>query len=123
MQEADRIAGGAADALVQCVVDAAVGLADEAGEPAAMRLDDRLRAVGRAAVDDPVLDVRVRLRGDRAQAVGQGSAGVVGGGDDADLQPWPDFRNGYRVGGLGQSAPPSGCSNACRGYAGLRISR
>jgi hypothetical protein len=47
-------------------------------------LDDRGCVVARPAVDDDVLDRRIRLRGDARQRAPDEPAGVERGRDDAD---------------------------------------
>jgi hypothetical protein len=82
MQEADHVAGGAGDALVQGVLDAAVGLADQGGELVVLGLQDLHGAVGAGPVDGDVLAVGVALRGHEGKAAGDGVGAVEGGGDD-----------------------------------------
>ena len=85
VQKAHHIAGGAGNALVQGIVDAAIRLADQHGQPVPMRLQHSHRTVGAGAVDNHMLAVRVRLHNHRGQAVGYGGGAVPGGGNDGNL--------------------------------------
>ena len=85
MEKAHHLAGGAGNALVQGVVDAAIRLADQHGQPVPMCLQHGHRTVGTGAVDNHMLAVRIRLRRHRGQTVDHGGGAVPGCGDDGNL--------------------------------------
>jgi hypothetical protein len=63
----DELAGGSSQTLVEGVGLPTVGLGDPPGEAIAIALDDLRRTVGRAPVDDDVLQIGVALVEDGVQ--------------------------------------------------------
>ena len=82
MHEAHDVPRRVANPLVQCVVQPAVGLGDELRDARLVPLEHGKRAVGRAAVDDDVLDVRPALRVDGAKRFPERSGSIEDRCDD-----------------------------------------
>ncbi len=84
IEEAHVVARGQCQSLVHGVVQAVVGLADEACHAFLVAADDAEGLVGGGTVDDDVFHVVVGLRDDALQGVFDGGFGVVADGDDAE---------------------------------------
>ncbi len=101
VQPGDDLARGAGHALVDCLALALVGLADNVGQPVAVGAEDVECAVGRTAVDDDVLDVRVALREYRPDRLLEILALVSRRRDDRDARPGGAARQRRRQRGSG----------------------
>ena len=77
-------AAGFGKALVQRIAMAGVGLADKMVQPVFVFLDDLHRAVGAAAIDHDIFEMRIILIQHRAQRVFDKSRLVEGRGDDGN---------------------------------------
>lgn len=62
VQEADNVAAGEGDPLVERVVDATIRFADELRVLVRELAQDAERAIGRSGIDDDMLDLWVCLR-------------------------------------------------------------
>jgi len=71
------------------LVDAVVGFADDGGEAIApllpMALDDVEGVVGGGSVDDEVFNLRIGLRKNAFDGLGNGGFGIATDGDDGDF--------------------------------------
>ncbi len=74
MDKPDDLAGGQGKALVERIVDPAVGLADHPHRRVARRLDRRQTAIARGPVNNQVLDIAPSLR--RYAGDGEGNCGL-----------------------------------------------
>jgi hypothetical protein len=88
-QEVQVVAGGPTQALVERVGDAGIGLARPQRQPRAVAAEHLHRAVGRGAVDHPVLDRRVGLGEDAVDGVADGRGGIADHGDDREPRRLP----------------------------------
>ena len=81
-----HFAGRAGEAFVDGVVHAVVRLADPTRNLLFVFPDNLDRAIGRAAVDDEILEIGIILTEDRADGLPDVFGGVVDGRDESDAR-------------------------------------
>lgn len=108
MDEADDIAGSVSYALVQSVINTFVGLANQPHPVVASAVDDRQGSILRFSLDDQMLDVRMRLRGDTGDGLADGRFRIINSGNYRDFQRRGLSNSGFTTSlhetGLGRNA-------------------
>ena len=84
VHKAEHVARGARETPIHPVGRTRIGLEHNSRQPMPIALDELAAAVGRAWIDDDVLDIRMRLRQDRHEGTLEKHRLVEGDRDDAD---------------------------------------
>src|SRR3546814_16200520 len=88
MQEQDPLSGRKTQSLIHCVGDATVGLRYPCVDPPGPATQDVDRTIGRASIDDDMLDGHGTLHCNAFQAGFQVFYPVESRGNDRPLGPW-----------------------------------